>query len=179
MFNNITWETVCQFVYSSSYVSLLHPTLLELLHRADELELEEMLKHSLFHFYRITIARAFSLHLCHCPEDVCWCQLPGSERRKKMKKQKCSENQQSNFNILFYLQFLCLPSYFKQLCDGVHKPLEVMVAHFLNFPVMVPDPCIQLIHEEAMFMPIVHRAEKKEINMKNEHILQSNPIYYI
>lgn len=49
-----------------------------------------------------------------------------------------------------------------------------MVAHFLNFPVMVPDPCIQLFHEEAMFLPIVHRAEK--INMKNECILQSNQI---
>lgn len=133
-----------------------------------------MLKHSLFNFKRIIIARAFCLHFCHHPEDVCWCQLPGSARKKKFKKQKCSENQQPYFNIPFYLQFLCLPSYFKQLCYRVHEPLEVMVAHFLNFPVMVPDPCIQLFHEEAMFLPIVHRAEK--INMKNECILQSNQI---
>lgn len=66
------------------------------------------------------------------------------------------------FNILFYLQFLCLPSYFKQLCYGVHEPLEVMVAHLLNFPVMVPDPRIQLVHEEAMFVTVVHRAEKQK-----------------
>lgn len=36
-----------------------------------------------FNFNRITIARAFGLHLCRHPEDVCWCQLPDSERKKK------------------------------------------------------------------------------------------------
>lgn len=61
--------------------------------------------------------------------------------------------------VPFYLQFLSLSSYFKQLCYGVHEPLEVMVAHFLNLPVMVSDPCIQLFHEESVFVAIVHRSE--------------------
>lgn len=61
-----------------------------------------------------------------------------------------------------YLQFLGLPSYFKQLCDGVDKPLEVMVTHLLNLPVMVSNTCIQLLHEEAMLPTIVHRPGIKQ-----------------
>lgn len=108
----------------------------------------------------------FDLHLCHHPEDVCWCLLPDSERGGGIRLTNSSVTRINSpvapFNILFYLQFLCLPSYFKQLCYGVHEPLEVMVAHLLNFPVMVPDPRIQLVHEEAMFVTVVHRAEKQK-----------------
>lgn len=34
-----------------------------------------------------------------------------------------------------------------------------MVAQLLDLPIMVPDPGIQLFHEEAMFLTIVHRSE--------------------
>lgn len=61
-----------------------------------------------------------------------------------------------------YLQFLRLPSYFEQLCDGVHKPLEVMVTHLLDLSVVVSDPSVQLLHEEAMFLTVVHRPGKKD-----------------
>lgn len=59
-----------------------------------------------------------------------------------------------------HLQLLRLSSHFKQLCDGVHEALEVMVTHLLDLSVVVPDPCIQLVHEQAMFLPIVHRPEE-------------------
>lgn len=36
-----------------------------------------------FNFNRITTATLLGLHLCRHPEDVCCCQLPGSERGKK------------------------------------------------------------------------------------------------
>ncbi len=61
-----------------------------------------------------------------------------------------------------HLQFLCFPSNFEQLGDGVDEPLEVMVTHLLDLSVMVPDPCIQLLHEEAMFLPVVHRPGDKK-----------------
>lgn len=61
-----------------------------------------------------------------------------------------------------YLQFLRLSSYFEQLCDGVDKPLEVMVTHLLNFSVMVADSYVQLLHEQAMFLTIVHRPAEVE-----------------
>lgn len=66
------------------------------------------------------------------------------------------------FLSLPYLQFLRLSSYFEQLCDGVHEALEVMVAHLLNLSVVVPDACIQLVHEEAMFLAVVHRPAGEE-----------------
>lgn len=60
-------------------------------------------------------------------------------------------------SVLSYLQLLRLPSHFEQLCDGVDEPLEVMVTHLLDLSVVVPDPSVQLLHEEAMFLTVVHR----------------------
>lgn len=67
-----------------------------------------------------------------------------------------------------YLQLLRLSSHFQQLCDGVHEPLEVMVAHLLDLSVMVPDPSIQLLHEQAMLLTIVHRPEDEQEEKKEK-----------
>lgn len=61
-----------------------------------------------------------------------------------------------------YLEFLRLPSHFEQLRDGVDEPLEVMVTHLLDLSVVVSDPRVQLLHEEAMFLTVVHRPGRKE-----------------
>lgn len=60
------------------------------------------------------------------------------------------------------LQFLRLPSHFEQLCDGVNEPLEVMVTHLLDLSVVVPDAHIQLLHEETMFLTVVHRPGESD-----------------
>lgn len=49
-----------------------------------------------------------------------------------------------------------------------------MVAQLLYLPIMVPDPSIQLVHEEAMFLTIVHRPKdslkkKKKERTKKTH----------
>lgn len=67
-----------------------------------------------------------------------------------------------------YLQLLRLSSHFQQLRDGVHEPLEVMVAHLLDLSVMVPDPSIQLLHEQAMLLTIVHRPEDEQEEKKKK-----------
>lgn len=57
-----------------------------------------------------------------------------------------------------HLEFLRLSANFKQLCDGVHEALEVMVTHLFDLSVMVANPSLQLLHEEPMLLAIVHRS---------------------
>lgn len=102
------------------------------------------------------------LPLCLPPGGTCWFPSPDSERQKQQKfERKVPKHLRilscMVIGIALYLQFLCLSPYFKQLCDGVDKPLKVMVAHLFDLPIMVPDPSIQLLHEEAMFLAIIHR----------------------
>lgn len=61
-----------------------------------------------------------------------------------------------------HLQLLRLPSYFEQLRDGVHEALEVMVAHLLDLAVVVTDPHVQLLHEGAMLVTVIHRPARGE-----------------
>lgn len=56
-----------------------------------------------------------------------------------------------------------------------------MVAHLLDLSVMVPDPSIQLLHEQAMLLTIVHwpedqQEEKKE---KTAGLIGSQNILFI
>lgn len=112
----------------------------------------------------VDIFESANLHLCHHPEDVCWSQSPDSDggrvkgRFLRTVSANSTQTKQPHLqSVSPYLQLLRLSSYFQQLCDGVHEPLEVMVTHLLDLPVMVPDPCVQLLHEESMLLTIVHR----------------------
>lgn len=60
-----------------------------------------------------------------------------------------------------HLKFLGFSTHFEQFSNGVHKALEVMVAHLLNFAVVVTDPPLQFLHEESMLLPIVNRPAGK------------------
>lgn len=74
----------------------------------------------------------------------------------------------SNTHFLFlHLEFLGFSAHFEQLSNGVHKALEVMVAHLLNFTVVVADPPFQFIHEESMFLSIINRPSRKKKRKKN------------
>lgn len=91
----------------------------------------------------------------------------------------------SNPHFLFlHLEFLGFSAHFEQLSNGVHKALEVMVAHLLNFAVVVADPPFQFIHEESMFLSIINRPSRKnkdKIKKVSNYYIYKNmcSLYYI
>lgn len=74
------------------------------------------------------------------------------------------------YDSVAHLEFLCFSTNFKQLCDGVHKALEVMVAHLLDLAVVIANPPLQLLHEEPMLLSIVHRSMGKGKGEKNKNL---------
>lgn len=107
-----------------------------------------------------TSSTALNSPACLPPGDICWFRSPDSERKTPSDNWETSTWElNGRTRAIPYLQFLRLPPNFEQLCDGVDKPLKVMVAQLLYLPIMVPDASIQLFHEEAMFLTIVHRPE--------------------
>lgn len=155
-----TREAVCQFVYGGCDVPLLHSTPSQLLHGSDELRQTRQQRFTSVHTHvlsgRLSLSPYLFAIVLKTPVGLDHLTL------RKQKEQTCvwkswKISAYSPSTASAHLQLLCFPSHFEQLRDGVHEPLEVMVTHLLNLSVMVPDPSIQLIHEEAMLLAIINR----------------------
>lgn len=99
---------MCQFVYGGGDVSLLHSTLLQLLHRAHELKGGERGRQPVRNCPEtspdrtdsLDIWEPVSLPLCHHPGDACWSRSPDSEREK----QQTNESKVSRIKVYFELK---------------------------------------------------------------------------